>query len=196
VKKGKRIGLWGVNWPAMGRGGGRPRSPDPGVEPSSGPNPVGAALRGVIHPGELVVLPWFSAAAVQTAVDALASGAVVVMRGCEAAFAIEYPDLAAVACFILFFRTGEELVELVNVSGVEGATAALSANARACKLPVAPDDARRLVLKEHTVAARLERIAQWIRERQRTSAIRCAGRDGQVEKTTRNSWEKPACGRS
>ena len=198
VKKGRRIGLWGVNWPAMGRGGGWPRSPDLGEDVRRGPIPVGAALRGVIHPGELVVLPWFSAAAVQTAVDALVSGAVVVIRGSEAAFAVEYPDLAAVACFIRFFRTGEELVELVNGVMADrdrffGAPAFMPGFRNPGIYAGVRRDARRLVLAEHTVAARVERIAQLIRERQSRragSALRCAGRDGPADRNTRNTSEE------
>ena len=137
VKRGVRIGLWGANWAAMGRG----------EDVRRGAMPVGAALRTVAREGGLIVLPWFSHTAVQSAIDAMAAGAVVALRGREAEFVREYPGLAGIASYVRFFRTSAELVDIVGRVETERG-----------QFEEASRDARRLVLEEHTVAARLRKL--------------------------------------
>ncbi len=153
VKKGVRFSLWGEHWPTMGRG----------EDTRRGPVPNGVELQRLVFEGDIVVLPWRTPGAVQTAVDALAGGAVVAMRGSMNRFEREYPGLAGVRAGIHFFSTSQELLRVTQSLRVSG-----EHDQRSFR------EIQRHVTTEHSMASRLEQLVTEIRRRQ------CEGANGQA----------------
>ena len=150
VKKGVRFSLWGDHWPAMGRG----------EDARRGAVPNGMELQQLVREGDLVVIPRWTHEAVQTAVDAMAGGAVVVMHGSIELFEREYPGLAGATRGIRFFRTSDELLIVIQSLQTSGEDVQRSLR-----------EARGTVTREHSMVSRLEQLVGEIRRRQSEGAI-------------------------
>ncbi len=144
-RAGHSVGVWGRNWPRL----------EGGADVRRGPIPHTEALNLIFNTVRVVViadpLPW----GVQTALDAIASGAAVVCSGGAEPFKKEHPCLTTIQeCLHLFETTGElirHVDSLVNVSRKREENALAAAE---------------LIRGEHSVARRLEQIADTIRRRQ------------------------------
>ena len=142
---GHRVGVWGLNWPRLGGD----------VDVRCGPIPGVETLNQIFNTVGVVViadpLPW----GVQSALDAIASGAAVVCSGGAEPFKKEHPCLTAIQECLHLFETMGDLIRhvdsLVNVSRKRGENALA---------------ATELIRGEHSVCRRLEQIADTIRRRQ------------------------------
>ncbi len=153
IAAGCRVALWGYNWPPFGQE----------EEIRHGAIPVGDALNDLFNAVRVVLLPTVSPMAIQTALDALAAGACVVLRRPEKPFESEYAALGAVLSRLPLYRTSRELVASVGAC-LE------SRNKRSDPLAAA----RQAVLSEHTLAKRLVALVETLRRRQ-ARAIQTAG---------------------
>ncbi len=170
VRRGSAVSLWGEHWPAMGRGGDGRRGPIPRSDEME--TAVGNAL--------LVVLPWYSRASVQLAVDAMGRGAVVAMRGSHEVFARGYPDLAVAGQSVNFFQRGDELTKLADAVRSDESRFAEEAM-----------DGMREVMAKHTMECRLGQIVERIRELQRETGFLRARSPGE-----KAGVERASCGPS
>ncbi len=140
---GLRIGVWGRNAQCVGRGGVH------GV----GSIPAGEALHAALRTVGLLVVPWLDAAAVQIALDAMAVGKYVSVRGSADRFVKQFPGLSTLVPFLSFYRDRDELVACVRAT-----------------LAVGEDSARRerltaLVDDEHSLRRRLMFLVDELRRR-------------------------------
>jgi len=133
---GRRLGVWGAGWEAL------PATDDV----RRGPLPQGESLRPLLRRVRVVVLPMGQEATIRLALDALASGCAVCVRMTADAIVASSPALAGLVQHLNPYRTRGELVSLVH---------RLSAIAPADRRAVAS-----LVIREHSVAARLDTLAE------------------------------------
>ncbi len=145
IDSGLRVKFWGTNWGSQSAANGL----------HQGAVPVGKALNDLFQSTRLVVLGNQSVLAVQTALDALAAGAFVVIRGSQESFTSEYPPLAEVSPFLRFFCNAVELMEAVGGLGRGG-------NGRALR----NEEGMLLVRSRHTMGARLVGLVEWLRSKQ------------------------------
>jgi len=140
--QGHDLGVWGQGWPVRSGGG----------DPRRGPIPGPAERMRIFAGARVAVLPENSIRAIQWALESLAVGTPAIVRGSRGGFVETYPDLVGIAPYLTFFQTSRELTTAV-------------ADASARKAPCDRDIglARELVLKEHTLARRLERMIAWWR---------------------------------
>ncbi len=158
LKNGIRVAIWGHNWPRCGgrgescSGRGDDASSELGPDARRGPVPSGDALNTVFNTATVVLIPGCSPAAVQTALDALAAGANVILRRPDEPFDRLYPDLASLVPLLSFYTTTSTLMDTLTM---------LSAP------PGSADDpreaARSVVRREHTVSRRLSAIVETLR---------------------------------
>lgn len=139
---GFRIQVWGTNWSKIEVAADVQRGPIPGAE----------ALNLVFNAARVVVMVDSSAWGVQSALDAIASGAVVVCRQGDKPFDQEHPGLAEIRMGLHLYRKTSELLghvgSLVRASDMSDPAAAAA-----------------LVRSEYSVSRRLEQMAEMIRER-------------------------------
>jgi hypothetical protein len=158
LKNGIRVAIWGHNWPPCGGRGescsGRRDDASSGLGPDArrGPVPSGDALNTVFNAVKVVLIPDCSPAAVQTALDALAAGANVILRRPDEPFDHLYPDLASVAPLLSFYTTTSTLMDtLTMLSALPGSGGDLRERARS------------VVLREHTLTRRLNAVVETLR---------------------------------
>ncbi len=114
--------------------------------------PVGKQLNELFNATRIVVLPDFSATALQTALDALAAGVRVVCHAPDEPFEKTHPDLQPVARYLHLYRTRRELADtLGRLTSQRDNTTDETTSARA------------VVLAEHCVSHRLQLIADHVR---------------------------------
>ncbi len=140
-----RVGLWGCNWPQLMEA----------QEIRRGPIPTGEALNEVFNAARIVILPDSSAQAVQTMLDAFATGTPVICRQPDQPFEQEYPTLIDLVPHLHFYRSSRELLD--SVHDLTGGDKGASERARAV---------RAMVCSKHTVAERLTAIVETLRRRQ------------------------------
>lgn len=138
VKSGFRPEIWGEHWPPVGRR----------EDLRRGPIPVGRQLDALMQDASWVVVPWFSHTGVALAMDAMARGGVVLMRGSREEFGEEYPGLADIADAIHWFRTAGEMIADLRKWTAQPEHAAERARVVA-----------RLIRDKHSLAARLQQLA-------------------------------------
>jgi len=148
VEGGYSPEIWGNNWPAMGRGADLRRG---GISD-------GDYCHELFSRSGFVVIPWYSHAGVQLAVDFLARGSVVLMRGSQKDFAAGYPNLAAGVDTIHWFQSSSTMISTLRdlIAHPDRAT-------RQSRL------AAQQIRKEHTLAHRLRALFQRIRDAQSKS---------------------------
>ncbi len=139
------VELWGTNWDKL----------DLPRVAWRGPVPTGAGLQRVFDRARLVVLPWASEEAVETALDAVYAGVPVVCRAPQAALASLYPGPAELADHLHLYRNARDLVGQVRRLLASDAS-------RQARL----DAARRLVTERHTLRQRLGTLRDGVRRRQ------------------------------
>lgn len=100
-----RFNLWGSNWPTDAAA----QATRCGVIPST------EELPGVFGSADWIVLPWLSEIAVQTALDALAIGARIVLRGSPGAFTRDHPQVAPATPWIHFYYTADDLLRTLRL---------------------------------------------------------------------------------
>jgi len=137
-----KLAIWGRNW---ARAAGDAQAPDLGV-------PQGEELSRVFGNADAVVLPYYEPWVVQTGLDAMAAGVIVLMRAADQPFQSLHPQLSDMIPHFNLYRTRAELVERVRqiMESGEGASERLEA-------------ARAAVLAGHCVSHRLV----WLNERAR-----------------------------
>ncbi len=145
IDKGYRVGLWGCNWPPLGRGEDSRQGLIPAPEP----------LNRIFNAVGLVLLPDSSPATIQTSLDALAAGTLVICRSLDRPFEREYPDLAALLPHLNFYRSARELLDTVAKLTSPGGDSSAKTEA-----------GRAMVRAHHTVTRRLETIVKTMRSRQ------------------------------
>jgi hypothetical protein len=145
VKNGLQPDVWGQHWPLVGRG----------RDLRHGPIPSGESLHSHLNRPSWVVIPWFSHAGVQLAVEAMARGSVVVMRGTRDSLIAEYPALVDLADSICWFSTAGELVSTLRGLIVRHERVAETSRIVA-----------RRIRAEHTVIARLRGLIGIVRASQ------------------------------
>jgi len=141
---GYRASPWGYNW----------QPPSVGPDLRKGPIPEGEALNRLFNDARVVLFPVSSPVWLQLALDALASGAIVVFRSPDRGFDIEYPGLADLADHLHPYRSRRELADTLR-----------DAIAESTQLRGKPTPGRERVLQSHTVTHRLEGIWSAIRNR-------------------------------
>jgi hypothetical protein len=149
VKNGFQPAIWGRHWPLLGRG----------QDLRQGAVPSGMGLHRFLERPAWVVIPWFSHAGVQLAVDAMARGSVAIIRGTRDVFVAEYPGLVDLADSIHWFCAAGELV--ATLRGLISRHERAAENSRVV--------ARR-IRAEHTVASRLRGLIEKVRASQRRVA--------------------------
>jgi len=145
MEAGYIVAVWGENWPATGTG----------ADPRRGPMPCGEKLNRIFNAAECVVLPWMSPTTVRLALDALASGAIVILRSSQESFLTEHPGLSSVVGFLSFYRTRSELTDVVRQLKAQDGVRRVQAVAAVAE-----------VRNNHSVASRLVSIVHRLRERQ------------------------------
>lgn len=153
VKGGLRAEVWGHNWPEMGRGGDIRRGPIPSAD----------RLYDLLRSSSCVVLPWDSHAAVELAVESLAHGNFVFMRGRQQDFSEQYPGLAEISGAIQWFRATGDLITMLRNVMKDGDRHSERARSTA-----------RLIRERHSICARYELLREALRQ-SRSRAPREAG---------------------
>ena len=141
---GHRISVWGVNWLHI----------EGGADVRRGPIPEAEILNQIFNTVGVVVIADPLPRGVQTALDAVAAGAAVVCLGGAEPFEKEHPCLAAIRECLHLYKTRRELIR--HVDALVSVSRKREENAPA---------ATELVRGEHSVARRLEQIADTIRRR-------------------------------
>jgi len=96
--------IWGDHWPAMGRG----------ADLRRGSIPDDVSCHELFSRPGVVVIPWFSHAGVQLAVDFLARESAVLMRGSQEEFTAEYPHLATGVNAIHWFQSSSTMISTLR----------------------------------------------------------------------------------
>jgi hypothetical protein len=148
VKNGFQPEIWGRNWPAIGRG----------QDLRKGAIRSGTEAQFMFDRPAWVVIPWFSHEGIRLALDAMARGRVVIMRGPRQSLIDQYPRLAELSDSIQWFQTATGLVDTLHrlISRHEAATEKARILARR-------------IYAEHAVTNRLQTLIRHVRALQQKS---------------------------
>jgi hypothetical protein len=133
---------WGAGWSSV----------LDGQEVCRGAIPLGKELNDTFHTVRIVVLPCYSLAAVQSALDALVAGVSVVCRAPDQPFAQLHPALAPLEPHLHLYRTKRELAKTLNRLRRHPDLASDESSA-----------ARSTILAQHCVSHRIQAIVAQVR---------------------------------